>query len=253
MFRLYLIIVMKNRQYRKMRELTAIILFFFLSLYQMSCMEKNVKTYEVKKIDRPVELSGRGTDPAWANAQELTDFTYPWREDQAPATRFKALWDGENLYFLYRASDPEIIAKTENGGEKDVVQSDRVEIFFKSDDQMDPYYALEMDALGRVLDTEGHYYRNVDYTWQWPAGHLTLKAATDAEGYWVEGAISLASLRKLGMYRDDQLLKAGLYRGEYLTNEQGETEVRWISWVKPDSEKPDFHIPSSFGLLRLVK
>jgi hypothetical protein len=232
----------------------SIYFFTFLllpSLFHFTCMDQNIKTYAVKRTDRPLQLTGRGTDAAWRDATEVTGFTYPWRDDQPPATRFKALWDDEHFYFLYRAADTEIIAKTANGGERDVVNSDRVEIFFKSDDRMDPYYALEMDALGRVLDTEGRFYRNIDYQWQWPAGHLILKASTDSEGYWVEGSISLASLRTLGLLQGREL-KAGLYRGEYLTNADGETEVRWISWVTPDSEKPDFHIPSSFGLLTLV-
>jgi hypothetical protein len=162
------------------------------------------------------------------------------------------LWDDTNLYFLYRASDTEIIAKKEGLGEKDAANSDRVEIFFKKDDRMDPYHALEMDALGRVLDTKGVFYRKIDYDWNWPEGHLQLKATTDEDGYWVEGAISFASLRQLGLYADDQLLRAGLYRGEYRQTPEGATEVRWISWVIPDSEKPDFHIPSSFGELLLV-
>lgn len=216
-------------------------------------MRTDEKTYVVKKVDRPVEITGRGTDPSWQKANELTDFTYPWREDAAPATAFKALWDGDYLYFLYRAEDSRIIAKTETGLERDVVDSDRVEIFFKADDRMAPYYALEMDALGRVLDTEGRYYRQIDYMWNWPAGHLRLEATRDPDGYWVEGAVSLKSLRDLGLYQDDLILKAGLYRGEYLVNDEEQTEVRWISWVKPDSEKPDFHIPSSFGVLRLLE
>ena len=116
---------------------------------------------------------------------------------------------------------------------------------------MNPYYALEMDALGRVLDTQGRFYRNIDYDWDWPEGQLILKASIDDTGYWVEGSISFESLRQLGMYKDDQILKAGLYRGEYQTKENEEIETKWISWILPDSPKPDFHIPSSFGILKL--
>lgn len=226
-----------------------------LSLIIMSisaCGPSKLKQYRVSKIDRPIQLSGTGSDPAWDNAVELTDFSFPWREDTPPLTAFRALWNDTHFYFLYRATDPEIISKQEGLGERDVVASDRVEIFFKSDDRMDPYHALEMDALGRVLDTRGVYYRNIDYEWNWPTGQLELKATTDETGYWVEGAISFASLRELGMYQDNHLLKAGLYRGDYQKQADGKTEVRWISWVMPDSEKPDFHIPSSFGELLLV-
>ncbi len=216
----------------------------------ISCSSK-YKTYKVNKIKEDIQLTGNGTDTAWKKASELTDFTYPWRAETAPTTTFKALYNDTYFYFLYRATDPEIITKERGLGERDAVESDRVEIFFKADDKMNPYYSLEMDALGRVLDTKGQFYRKVDFDWDWPAGHLVLKAMTDQEGYWVEGRISFESLRELGMYKDDQVLKAGLYRGEYVTNAKDQEETKWISWVHPDSEKPDFHIPSSFGVLKL--
>lgn len=226
------------------------LLFILLIATSMSCTSK-LKPYPVKRIKEDIQLTGKGTDSAWQTAKELTDFTYPWRTEEAPTTSFKALYNDTYLYFLYRATDPDIIAKERGLGEKDAVDSDRVEIFFKADDKMDPYYSLEMDALGRVLDTEGKFYRKVDFDWNWPKGHLQLKASTDSEGYWVEGSITFESLRQLGMYKDDQILKAGLYRGEYVTQADGTIDIKWISWVKPDSEKPDFHIPSSFGVLKL--
>ncbi|MCB0628902.1 MAG: carbohydrate-binding family 9-like protein [Saprospiraceae bacterium] len=218
----------------------------------LACRPSGPKHYQVQAVDRPPVLSGHGDDPLWEIAEVLTDFTYPWRKEKAPATEFRALWDGAWFYFRYRAADDTVISKQEGRGERDVVNSDRVEIFFKSDDRMDPYYSLEMDALGRVLDTEGRFYRKVDFNWNWPEGHLKLIASIDDKGYWVEGAISLESLRQLGMYRDDHLLRTGLYRGEYQYAADGEVLVKWISWVIPDSEKPDFHIPSSFGILELL-
>jgi len=218
----------------------------------MSC-STTLKTYKVNKVNKDIQLTGQGTDAAWQKANELTDFSYPWRTEKAPKTVFKALYNDTHLYFLYRATDPDIITKKRGLGERDAVDSDRVEIFFKADDKMDPYYALEMDALGRVLDTEARFHRNIDFNWDWPDGHLLLKATTDEEGYWVEGSISFESLRQLGMYKDDYILKAGLYRGEYVTGSDDTEDIKWISWVMPDSETPDFHIPSSFGILKLAE
>lgn len=235
------------------RHLIYLLIGISTSFLFMSCNQEPVKTYQVKKIDRPIELTGRGQDVLWDQANMLNDFTYPWREETPPETKFKALWTDTHLFFLYRASDTEIIAKERGMGERDAVDSDRVEIFFKADDNMNPYYSLEMDALGRVLDTEGRYYRKVDFDWNWPAGELALMATRDNSGYTVEGSISFSSLEQLGMYKGDLELKAGLYRGEYVTDEKGEITTKWISWVKPKSETPDFHIPSSFGLLKLME
>ena len=27
----------------------------------------------------------------------------------------------------------------------------------------------------------------------------------------------------------------------------GEAEAHWVSWVRPGTEEPDFHVPSAFG------
>ena len=216
------------------------------------CNPTNLSVYHVKKIQEAIEVTGLGTDTHWKEANILTNFTYPWRDETPPSTEFKSLWNESHFYFLYTVEDHEIITPQRGLGEQDAVNSDRVEIFFKADDNMDPYYALEMDALGRCLDTEGRYHRNIDYKWNWPKGHFILKASQHDDGYQVEGSITLASLRQLGMYKDDRLLRAGLFRGEYYTKENKEVGIKWISWVIPDSETPDFHIPSSFGLLKLI-
>ncbi len=218
--------------------------------------EEDPYLYPVKKItSNSLQLSGTGADDLWQEATAMSDFIYPWREEIPPQTTFKALWDDENLYFLYRAEDEDIVLKMDSSlSEKmQAVASDRVEIFFKSDDKMDPYYSLEMDALGRVFDSKGKHYREIDANWSWPEGGLILKASQDESGYWVEGAISLASLKELGMLLEGNLLKVGLYRGEYVRMGNDEIDIKWISWVKPDSPTPDFHIPSSFGRLQLVE
>ena len=66
----------------------------------------------------------------------------------------------------------------------------------------------------------------------------------------VEGSITLASLRDLDLLNNDEL-QAGLFRGECLKAGDTQSSFSWISWVKPDSDHPDFHIPSSFGVIKL--
>ncbi len=211
------------------------------------------KTYSVKKIKKSIQLTGNGADRQWKKAKKLCDFPYPWRAETAPKTEFKALYDDTHFYFLYRATDAEIIQKSKGLGEMDVVASDRVELFFKGATDDAPYYSLELDALGRILDTEGYFYKKVDFAWTWPTDGLVVKASMDETGYWVEGSISFASLRALGLYHDDGILRTGLYRAEYVTQADGKVRPQWISWIHPDAETPNFHIPSSFGILELVE
>ncbi|WP_285316268.1 hypothetical protein [Providencia rettgeri] len=43
-----------------------------------------------------------------------------------------------------------------------------------------------------------------------------------------------------------------ILRGEFSAGEPKQVR-KWISWIKPDSVKPDFHIPSAFGTCKFVK
>ena len=226
--------------------------YLLILVFLHSCiLSAQSKIYQVKKTQNDITVTGYGSDEAWANANILTAFLYPWKTEGLPATKFKALWSDTHFYFLYTVEDFEIITPQRGLGERDAVASDRVEIFFKSVDEKKPYYSLEMDALGRYLDTEGVFDENVDFDWSWPKDQFILKASQHERGYIVEGSISLESLRQLGIYQDDGILRAGLYRGEYFSKEDNKIGVKWISWVVANSEKPVFHIPSSFGILKL--
>ena len=196
-----------------------------------------------------MQIDGIGEASIWPTANLLTQFTCPWNDGTPPPTHFKALFDNTHFYFLYQAADPNISKKATTT--RPVVDSDRVEIFFKTDDNLNPYYSLEMDALGRVLSSKNRFYRNIDMDWKWPDGHFQLFSSINKNGYIVEGKISLASLRQLNLLQGN-ILKAGLFRGEYFYGENGGMDVKWISWVNPGSERPDFHIASAFGVLELV-
>jgi hypothetical protein len=113
-----------------------------------------------------------------------------------------------------------------------------------------PYYCLELDPNGRVLDYKAEYYRKFNTEWSWPTGQLVVKASRKAEDYKVEVAIRKESLRGLGVLKGSKL-EAGLYRGDCLSLNGDQASMSWISWMNPKSETPDFHIPSSFGCLIL--
>ena len=208
------------------------------------------QTYRVNKLATlSLKLDGYGNSPLWEQANLLSQFIYPWNMGASSSTHFKALWNKDYFYFLYRISDPDIFKKT--SPERPVVDSDRVEIFFKINDELNPYYSLEMDALGRVLSTKNKFYRNINMDWLWPKGHFDLFSSINVNGYTIEGKITLESLRELNLLQKNKL-QAGLFRGEYFYEKNKIKDTKWISWVRPKSDKPDFHIASAFGVLELV-
>ncbi|MFA9370831.1 MAG: carbohydrate-binding family 9-like protein [Labilibaculum antarcticum] len=209
--------------------------------------------YIVKRIKaNMLNLTGGQMHPVWEMANINTDFSYPWEEEKAPKTTFRALHDDNNLFFRFDAEDENVRTFVDEDHKMEVVNSDRVEIFFRQDDKLKPYYCLEMDSHSRVLDYVTRYYRDFDYQWEWPEGNLEVKASENSKGYVVEGSIKLSSLKEFGLLKKNRI-EAGLYRGYCMGLPEGnkEADLRWISWVKPDSEEPDFHIPSSFGRLKL--
>ncbi|MDH3650236.1 MAG: carbohydrate-binding family 9-like protein [Saprospiraceae bacterium] len=201
--------------------------------------------YIAKEVASPIHINGRGNDQNWLLAEKLTTFSDPWNDDKIQETSFSALWDRSFFYFLFEVKDRDIVAEGDPANKRGVLTADRVEIFFKSHDGMEPYYCLEMDPWGRVLDYVGHFYRRSDFNWEWPEEDLIVLGTINPSGYVVEGKISLHSLRELGILADDAI-QAGIFRGDF-SRQEDSTDVRWITWITPESEKPDFHIPSAFG------
>ena len=214
-------------------------------------LHASAQTYQVKKVPvGSIQVDGRGASQAWSQAAFLSDFVYPWDSAAAPATSFAALWDGDWFYGLFRVQDDSVITLVKDNNKMEVGASDRVEIFLKKDDTMNPYYCLEMDADGRVLDYNAFYYRKMNYPWHWPDGQLIIKTSRIQKGYILEFAISIRSLKELGLLSDGRL-QAGLFRAECVGFVNGRADLRWISWIRPRSDHPDFHIPSAFGTLIL--
>jgi hypothetical protein len=210
-----------------------------------------VKSYTVRNIGtKEIVVDGKGNDPQWKNAVELTDFIYPWEKEEPPFTSFRALHTKEWLYLLYNVNDDNINVLVKTNEKSEVVSSDRVEIFFRKDEKMLPYYGLEMDPHGRVFDYEAEFHRKFNSQWTWPKGQLIIKGSIVADGYTVEVAISKKSLKELGLLKGD-ILEAGVYRGDCIEITEDNSKIKWISWVRPDSPTPNFHIPSSFGILKL--
>ncbi len=201
-----------------------------------------------------ISLAGREPDPGWQHADVLTDFTFPWIARVAPATEFRAAYDALQFYFRFDVTDSDVVLGLGADAMQKVIGSDRAEIFFSTGPELDPYYAIEIDPRGEVLDYEARFYRQMNRHWTCPG--LQVATSQTGEGYIVEGQVPLATFRNLGcLHRDasGEYLIAGLYRAEFsspATAVEGPIED-WISWIDPQVATPDFHVPTSFGTIRL--
>jgi hypothetical protein len=211
-----------------------------------------MKTYNVNAIDlNQLIITGRGDSELWNKAENLTDFSTPWESENKfkSKTNFKALWDGDYLFFCFTVVDNTVhINKTDDSIDS-IALSDRVELFFRSDESLNPYYCLEIDPTPRIMDFEAHLYRKFDFNWNWPKEDLMVKSYFSSNGFSVEGKIGVSSLKELNLLNNNKI-ETGIYRAKYQKVKEA-FQPTWITWVNPNTETPDFHIASSFGVLKL--
>lgn len=214
-------------------------------------MEDFKKVYLTAHSTENFEINGKGDHQLWNCAKVLTDFSSPWDAKLIEPTVFKALWSKDHLYCLFVVEDSNAhVNNTENDTIKSINSSDRVELFFKANKELNPYYCLEIDPSPRIMDFMARPNRQFNFDWNWPVKDLEVKSGKTNSYYTVEIKLSLNSLLNLGLLRNGSIA-AGIYRAKYRLESDGKWQPTWITWVNPNTKKPDFHIASSFGLLIL--
>ena len=212
--------------------------------------------YEAKRLEPglTIAIDGRGSDHHWLTANVLPHFSFPWIQRSPPATEFRALWNEQHLYFRYDISDTDVVLGNGANAMEKVIGSDRVEIFFSTGPDLKPYYGIEIDPRGEVLGYEASFHRQLNF--EWSCDGLDVAASLTDAGYLVEGRIPIATFKTLNCLHQDNdgdYLIAGLYRAEFSHDPNGGPVIEdWMSWIDPDVASPDFHVPTSFGTIRLV-
>ena len=191
-----------------------------------------------------IRVDGDKSD--WKFAPAVTGLIAPWNGVTRDNTEFYVCQDKKNFYFLYEVADTTLLYNNEKT-EASVGKGDRVEFFFSKDPELSTYYCAEIDPKGKVMDYRAEYYRKFDFSWNFKG--LKVKTRIGENRYCVEGSIPLKELRALGLIQPSGEIRFGIYRADYFGEE--EEQVVWSSWIIPEAAEPDFHIPSSFGILKL--
>jgi hypothetical protein len=214
-------------------------------------MKQQLNTYEVNLIEKnKLKISGNGDDKLWNNASILDNFTSPWNTEKRSEIIFKALWDREKLFFNFTVFDAEIHIEKQNDSVESIGNSDRVELFFRPDDSLNPYYCLEIDTSARIMDFIAYPNKNFDFNWNWPKNDILVKSSINADSFTDEGSISIDSLKSFNLIKNNTI-ETGVFRAKYREKQNGLFEPTWITWVNPNTETPNFHIASSFGSFTL--
>jgi hypothetical protein len=210
-----------------------------------------MKNYNVNCIERDtLILTGKGDDPLWNKAELLTDFVSPWDNKKPEKIEFRAIWDTKNIFFCFTVYDKLVHIDKKDDSIDSIGNSDRVEIFFRTNKSLNPYYCLEIDPTPRIMDFKANPNQNFNFEWNWPKNDLIVKSQINSNNFTVEIAISIKSLLNLNLIKENKI-EAGIFRAKYMGLENSIFEPTWISWVNPNTENPDFHRPESFGMLNL--
>ncbi|WP_163410215.1 sugar-binding protein [Flavobacterium ajazii] len=215
-------------------------------------MEKESNTYKVRLIENgELKITGKGESAAWGRSEVLTNFISPWDSQEPSKIEFRALWDGIHFFFCFTVFDAQIhIDKTDDTADS-INNSDRVELFFRPDETLNPYYCLEIDTQARIMDFIAYPNKKFDFNWNWPKDDIMVKSSKSESSFIVEGAISVDSLNKLNLIKDNKI-ETGVFRAKYNSKDNTNFEPVWITWINPETETPNFHTASSFGVFDLM-
>ena len=220
-------------------------------MYLRHTIHGYMKNYKIEYVpENQLIIDGESNHELWENAHVLSEFYSPWEPEEIKKIEFRALYDSNNFYFSFKVYDHELYIDLKDNTVESIGNSDRVELFFRADSKLNPYYCLEIDPQVRIMDFKALPNKNFDFDWNWPKGHIDVKSAIETTHFSVEGAISLSSLRELGLLNGNRL-EVGVFRAKYTKTEKGDYEPTWITWVDPQTPEPNFHIASSFGSMEL--
>jgi len=195
---------------------------------------KNTVLILQKKLkEQHIILDGKLND--WKQKPFLKYLTAPWKNNRKDKTKFDYKINNGYFYFYFKVIDSTLTI-TPYVNEKSVIKSDRVELFFSCDNTLSNYYCIEIDPKGFILDYHAQTYRK--FRNDWNCESIEIASLINKQGYAIEGRISIKELQNSGIVDTCYL---GVFRADLLNYKT----ANWYSWMIPNSDKPDFHIPSA--------
>jgi hypothetical protein len=209
--------------------------------------------YTIRRTADPIVVDGKLDEPSWRAAEPVGPFRSPWYEGDRPrATEARMLWDDDYLYVGFVVEDEHITAHLTERDDP-VWREDCVEVFVAPDpDNVRIYFNFEFNAIGTMLDRTSY----LDQGLEWNAEGVlvaithdgTLNDASDTDRGWVaEIAIPFQAFagaaRRLPPH-DGDTWRLNLYR----LND--ESDRQHSVWSHTGTERPSFHEPERFGVVR---
>jgi hypothetical protein len=214
------------------------------------------REYVIRRATEPVQL--RCCEDGWDKADRLSIDVYPWYKGGAQQdTSVGLLYDDEALYLLFVCEDKHIYS-VETRPNGDVYKDSCVEFFAMPEpDKQQGYFNFEANCCGVVhlgwgpgragrKLSEEQVQKLLKVASSIPTP--TRDETPQDDGWWLAAAIPFEAVNRLGGIRaaprSGDVWRANFYRCG------GKTDGQFACWNPIQWERPDFHRPEFFGVLR---
>ncbi len=231
-----------------------------LLLVILPSLAQSGQVYEVKKT-RVIHIDGI-PDNSW----QRTGWSDSWNDivtsqEGMYRTRFKSLWDAQNIYFLFEVIDPDITATIDIDHMPLFKYDNIVEVFLDPNGDQKNYYELQINAKGTrwelILDkpykdggeaTSPNELEGLKYAIH---HNGTINESDNPDHSWsLEVAIPWESLLDIEEVPPRSTFRANFSR-VFQDDDDIDTSPQY--WLWQPIGKPNIHIPDKWGRLVFLK
>jgi len=243
---------------RANKALSLILFFVFLvgspiMAQQVPITDIKPSVYNIKRLKKSMKIDGNWNKPQWKKIKAVDINHYLGVIPKFhPFVQAKMMYDNENVYIIFRVQDRYVRIITKDIGGR--VWTDSACEFFFSPDASLPlsYFNLEMNAGGTPL--LGHREKKpvVEDIKMIEIAH-SLPQTVDPEitepvTWTLEYRIPLSMIEK---YSNVTRPKKGVvWRGNFYKIAEITSNPHYITWSVLEGDKPNFHRPEFFGILK---
>lgn len=220
---------------------------------------KGQSVYKVDKLIQSINIDANWNKSQWQNIEAINIKNFMGELPSfCPSVQAKMIYNNENIFIIFRVSDRYVrcITKDINGP---VWEDSAVEFFFAPDTSLPlRYFNLEINCGGTPLM---HYnllprkefkkisiedIEKIEIAHSLPT--IVDPEITEPVTWTIEYRIPIEVIRK---YSNVTQPKPGIiWRANFYKIADKTSHPHYLTWSKVDNDKPDFHLPQFFGILK---
>lgn len=220
---------------------------------------KGQSVYKVDKLIQSINIDANWNKSQWQNIEAINIKNYMGELPSfCPSVQAKMIYNNENIFIIFRVSDRYVrcITKDINGP---VWEDSAVEFFFAPDTSLPlRYFNLEINCGGtplmhyNLLPRKEFKKISIEDIEKIEIAHSLPKIVdpeiTEPVTWTIEYRIPIEVIRK---YSNVTQPKPGIiWRANFYKIADKTSHPHYLTWSKVDNNKPDFHLPQFFGILK---